>query len=95
MSGLTGRPGVTDFETADGLLDEASGFFSLFERAFDALGFGTAAENPRQYRSGQGGTRLYGRRDRGSSGSVLMRRTHIGLGSRSRHSRGRQGAAQI
>lgn len=59
MSGFAGRPGLTDIETADALLDESRGFFSAVERGFDFFGFKTAADNLRRYRSGKGGTHTY------------------------------------
>ena len=40
MSGFAGRPGLTDIETAEMLLDEARGFFSAAEQAFDFFASG-------------------------------------------------------
>ena len=59
VSGFAGRPGLTDIETAEMLLDEARGFFSAAEQAFDFFGLRTAADNLRRYRSGHGRKHTY------------------------------------
>lgn len=59
MSGLIGRPGITDWEVAEELLHEARGRFSVAEHVFDSRGYDTAAENLRRYRSGRGGLEEY------------------------------------
>lgn len=59
MSGLIGRPGITDWEVAEELLYGARDFFSSAEHAFDSRGYDAAAENVRRYRSGRGGLEEY------------------------------------
>lgn len=59
MSGFAGRPGLTDIETAEVLLDESRSFLSAAEQAFDFFGFKAAADNLRRYRSGAGGKHTY------------------------------------
>ena len=59
MSGLIGRPGTTDIETAEALLDDSRSSFSAVEQGFDFFGRKTAADNLRRYRSGKGGIHTY------------------------------------
>lgn len=59
MSDTLDNHGQDDIAIAAGLLRSARNFFDVAQGAFDTLGYRTAAENLRRYRSGRGGTQNY------------------------------------
>jgi hypothetical protein len=51
--------GVSDDEINQSVEDSANEFMDIAEDVFDLLGYDTAVDNLRRYRSGEGGTRSY------------------------------------